>query len=120
MRGKTPPVFHSFVVFSIENDEGQILEKFAQCNNCGIIHRVYDVCKSELIKREQHPMIQTFSDISLSIPSELSSILTTYKCDIATWEHVQFIYSNEKWGEFTIVSREYDDGVTNGKRLIIE
>lgn len=120
MRGKTPPVFHSFVVFSIENDEGQILEKFAQCNNCGIIHRVYDICKSELIKREQHPMIQTFSDISLSIPSELSSILTTYKCDIATWEHVQFIYSNEKWGEFTIVSREYENGITNGKRLIIE
>lgn len=120
MRGKSPPVFHSFVAFSIENDERQILEKFSQCNNCGIIHRVYDICKSELIRREQHPMIQTFSDISLSIPSELSSILSTYKCDIATWEHVQFIYANERWGDFTIVAREYDNGVTNGKRLIVD
>ena len=120
MRGKNPPIFHSFVAFSIENDEGQILEKFSQCSNCGIVHRVYDICKSELTKREQHTMVQTFSDVSLSIPSELTSVLTTYKCDIATWEHVQFIYMNEKWGDFTIVSREYDNGVTNGKRLIVD
>jgi hypothetical protein len=120
MRGVTPPLFHSFIAFSVVSDDGSVLEKFSQCNNCGIIHRIYDICKSELLKKESHVLIQTFSDISLSIPSEVSSILTTYKCDIATWEHVQFIFQNELWGLNSVVSKEYENGTTQGKRLIIE
>jgi hypothetical protein len=120
MRGKNPPLFHSFVVFSILDDEENVQEKFAQCNNCGIIHRVYDICKSELTKKESHGAIQTIADISLSLPTELNSILTTYKCDISIWEHVQFIYLFGKWGESAVVSKEIEDGKVNGKRLIIE
>ena len=120
MRGKTPPLFHSFIVFSVILEDESVAEKFAQCNNCGIIHRVYDICKSDLLKKETHAMVQNFSDISLSIPSELSSILSAYKCDIATWEHVQFIFHNEKWGENVIISREFENGKTIGKKLIIE
>ena len=120
MRGKNPPLFHSFIVFSTILDDDTVAEKFAQCNNCGIIHRVYDICRSELLKRESHVMVQTFEDISLSLPSELSSILSTYKCDIATWEHVQFIFHSEKWGENVVISREFENGKTVGKKLVIE
>jgi hypothetical protein len=119
MKGKNSPIFHSFVVFSIVSDDGLVLEKFSQCNNCGVIHRVYDICKSELLKKEQHASIQTILDISLSLPTELNNILTTYQCDIAIWEHIQFIFSNKKWGEHVILTRETEDGVTNGKRLVI-
>lgn len=120
MKGKEKAIFHSFVVFSNINDDGDVLEKFSQCNNCGAIHRVYDICKSEILKKESHILVQTIQDVSLSIPSELSSILVTYKCEIATWEHVQFIYLNQLWGEYTLVSRETENGITIGKRLIIE
>lgn len=120
MKGKNPPIFHSFIVFSIILDDSSVVEKFSQCNNCGIIHRVYDICKSELLKKEQHISVQTITDIGLSLPSELSNILVTYKCDIATWEHVQFIFENEKWGESIVVAREIENGVTNGKRLVID
>lgn len=120
MRGKNPPLFHSFVVFSVIDDEGIVQEKFAQCNNCGIVHRVYDVCKSELTNKESHASLPTISDISLSLPSELNSVLSTYKCDISIWEHVQFIYLLERWGESVVVSKEIDNGTVNGKRLLIE
>ena len=42
------PPFHRFVVFSIVDDSDDVVEKFSQCNNCGIVHRVYDICKSEI------------------------------------------------------------------------
>ena len=120
MKGKNPPVFHSFIVFSIVSVDSSVLEKFAQCNNCGIIHRVYDICKSELLKKEQHVSVQSIADVGLSLPSELNNILVTYKCDIATWEHVQFIFENEKWGESIVIAREIEDGITNGKRLVVD
>lgn len=97
-----------------------VQEKFAQCNNCGIVHRVYDICKSELTNKESHASLPTIKDISLSLPSELNSVLSTYKCDISVWEHVQFIYLLERWGESVVISKEIDEGTINGKRLLIE
>jgi hypothetical protein len=112
-------VFHSFIVFSQITDEGEALEKLAQCNNCGVIHRVYDICKSEIMKKEAHAAIVTEQDIALSLPSELSGILASYSCDVATWENVHFIYSNQAWNEGVILTREEEKGVWSGKRLIV-
>lgn len=113
------PIFHSFVVFSIIEDSGEVKEKIAQCNSCGSIHRVYDICKSEILKKENHISVISEMDISLSLPSELSGILASYSCDISTWEHVHFIYSNQKWGEGTNLNREGDSESYSGKRLTI-
>ena len=44
---KTKPLYHKFVVFSLLEDEN-IEEKYVTCNNCDIVHRVYDICKSEI------------------------------------------------------------------------
>lgn len=120
MKNKNPIIFHSFVVFSTINDEGSVNEKFSQCNNCGVIHRIYDICKSEIISKESHAAVQTAYDVSLSIPTELSNILTTYKCDISSWEHVQFIYENELWGEKIILVKETNENDISGKFLVIE
>ena len=60
------------------------------------------------------------SDISLMLPSELVGVLTSYKCDIATWEQVHFIVSNARWGETVVVTREETDGNVVGKLLTIE
>ena len=50
-----PPV-HKFVVFSALNEEGNVVTKYAQCNNCGVIHKVTDLCTSEIIpgRSEEH------------------------------------------------------------------
>ena len=120
MKNKNPIIFHSFVVFSVVKDDGATQEKFSQCNNCGVIHRVYDICKSEIMPKESHAAVQTSYDVSLSTPTELSNILTTYKCDISLWEHAQFIYENELWGEKIILLKENNESEVSGKFLSIE
>lgn len=113
------PPNHSFVVFSLINDDESVVEKQAQCNNCGVIHRVYDICRSEILPREKSGSIMTEKDISLMIPTALSELLLNYSCDISTWEHAHYIITYQKWGESIILSKENADGFCNGKKLTI-
>lgn len=114
------PVFHSFVVFSILNDDGQVQQKDAICNNCGVVHKILDICKSEITTKEKSSAIISIDDIKLMIPSELGNVLSNYKCDLATWELAHFIFENERWGEKVILSRENENGDTKGKLMTIE
>ena len=47
-KNKTRPVFHKFKVFSQIDENDSIKEKYVICNNCDIVHRVFEVCKSEI------------------------------------------------------------------------
>jgi len=119
LKGEKNPIFHSFPVFSTIGDDGEVIEKIAQCNNCGSIHKVVDICRSEILPKENHSSVITEQDISLMIPTELSGILSAYQCDISSWEHAHFIYSNSDWGQSIVLSRKFEDGSHNGKRLVI-
>jgi len=114
------PVYHSFVVFSVLDDGGNVIPKDAECTNCGVIHSVIDFCKSEITTKEKSSSIITVKDISLMIPSELSNVLAAYDCDIATWEQAHFIYSNSRWGERIILNRQSEEGKAKGKTLTFE
>lgn len=114
------PVYHSFIVFSVVDDGGNVISKDAECTNCGVIHKIVDICKSEITTKEKSSSIITIKDISLMIPSDLSNVLTTYDCDVATWEHAHFIYTNQKWGEKVVLTRQTEDGTTKGKILTFE
>lgn len=114
------PVYHSFIVFSVVDDGGNVIPKDAECTNCGVIHKVIDICKSEITTKEKSSAIITAKDISLMIPSDLSNLLANYDCDIATWEHAHFIYSNQKWGEKTILTRQTEEDTVKGKMLTFE
>jgi hypothetical protein len=114
------PVFHKFAVFSILDEDSDIVQpKFAQCNNCGIVHKVVDVCKSELTSKEESKTLPSIIDIRLSLPKSLSEVLDSYQCDVSTWEHAEWIYLNKIWDSWIILTREEDeDGDLHGKRLI--
>jgi len=114
------PVYHSFVVFSVLDDGGNVIPKDAECTNCGVIHSVIDFCKSEITTKEKSSSIITVKDISLMIPTELSNVLASYECDIATWEQAHFIYSNQRWGERIVLTRQSEDGKVKGKTLTFE
>ena len=120
LRKLPDPVYHSFIVFSVVDDGGNVISKDAECTNCGVIHKVTDICKSEITTKEKSSAIITQKDISLMIPSDLTNVLATYDCDIATWEQAHFIYTNQKWGEKIIVSRQVEDGSVKGKMLTFE
>jgi hypothetical protein len=114
------PPNHSFVVFSLINDDESVVEKYSQCNNCGVIHRVYDLCKSEILSKEKNSSIITEKDIAMMIPSSLSELLLNYSCDISVWEQAHFIVSYQRWGESIVITKETSDGVCNGKKLTIQ
>jgi hypothetical protein len=113
------PPLHQFMVFSIVDDDDSVIPKYAQCNNCGIIHKVIDLCRSEIIKKEGSESILTIDDIKISFDERLVSTLERYGCDLPTWEAVQFIIDNERWGENVTISREEVDNGINIKNIRI-
>jgi len=103
-----PPLFHQFLVFSVlENDI--IRPKIVQCQNCGIIHRIVDIGKSDIIEGREHmSSILTMDDVKASLSPRIVSILETHNADLAIYEHVAFIIENERWGDFVVLATDYD------------
>ena len=119
-RRRDVPVFHKFPVFSKIDDQDIVEEKVVQCENCGTIHRVYDICKSEIIPgKDDSRVALTIEDIKISMSDKLSNILDSYDCDISLWEHVEFIIENEEWGSEVILKRESQADSTSLKILQI-
>jgi hypothetical protein len=112
------PVFHKFVVFSLIDDSDTVQPKFAQCNNCGIVHKVVDLCKSELTSKEDTKSVSTIQDIELSIGVDLAALLKSYNCDLATWEQTEWIVLSKAYDNFIILSKEEIDDEIHGKRLL--
>jgi hypothetical protein len=118
-RNTNPPIFHKFVVFSIVEDD-VVKEKIVQCNNCGILHRVVDHCKSEIIHgKESSSAVRTVEDVEINIPEKLAAYLKSQNVDIATWEQVEWILDNPQEVEIVIRRDEQGDR-TNLKILTIK
>jgi hypothetical protein len=107
-------------VFSIIDDSDTVVPKYAQCNNCGVVHKVYDICKSEIVQgKDEINTLCTIDDISLTIPEDIRGVLESYQVDLSGWEHVQFILKNKKWGEQVVLRKETINDEIQGKILII-
>lgn len=111
--------YHKFVVFSIIDDSNTVIPKHAKCNNCGVIHNVIDICRSEIITGFEENACITKKDISLMIPSDLTKILETYDADLATWENALFNYENKLVDKILILSRDEEEGRAFGKCMKI-
>ena len=113
------PVFHKFIVFSVmENDT--VIPKYVQCNNCNVVHKVYDLCKSEIVPgRDELRTVMTVDDMRYSVHSDLRDLLTVYKCDLPVWEHVKFCLEESLWGEKIVLTRDTVEDEITGKILTI-
>ena len=105
-RKQANPPYHRFVVFSMLDDSDTAILKHARCNNCGVIHQVIDVCKSEILMGQEVGAVMTSEDCGIMLPSGVKQVLETYGCEVPDWEHALYILQNEKWGDFIIVNRE--------------
>lgn len=114
------PVFHKFIVFSvIENDV--VVPTYVQCNNCNAVHKIYDLCKSEMIPgRDELRTVSTIQEAQIGMPGDLVSLLETYDCDLPTWQNAAFILNEEQWGSRVILTRDTIDDETQGKLLTIK
>ena len=119
------PPLHEFPVFSIVEsddeieDSDNVIVKYSQCPNCGIIHKVIDICESIVVDKENLSSIVTVDDVKVSLDEKLIEILEKYESDIAKWEHAKFIIENELWGSFINLTSETDrkSGLKQGKYI---
>lgn len=119
-KNKKDPINHQFVVFSIIDNNDNVKVKFSQCNNCGIIHKIIDICKSEIIpSKENLNSILSIDDIKTSLPSNLVDILERNQLDLPYWEQAKFIFENKKWGEFVLLAQEEEQSIKQGKYVRI-
>lgn len=116
---ENPPA-HKFIVFSEILEDGNVKIKYTQCNNCGVIHRVTDLCRSDILSsKESIGSLIKIEDIRPSIHQNFVSVLDSNYADIATWEAVQFIIENKKWGEFVVLTSETEENEIHGKYIRI-
>lgn len=114
-----PPV-HQFIVFSVLDNEGTISPKYTQCNNCGVIHKVTDICRSEIQSgKENMNSLIKIEDIRPCIHPNFSAILESNNADLATWEAVQFIVENKQWGGHVVLTTDTDGEEIHGKYMRI-
>lgn len=100
------PVFHNFVVFSTVNCDDSVNVKFVTCNNCGVIHRVHDICKSEILYgNDDVKSLITIDDLRSDIPTKITNVLDSYACDIPVWEEVKFALDNENFNRQIILNK---------------
>lgn len=113
-------LFHKFTVFSsIDKDSDTVITHYANCNNCGATHKIFDICKSEIVHgSEDAASVVTIQDFSLSLPKELFETLAQYNCDVADYQHAQHIIDSESWGEHIVLKREEVDDKLQGKLLV--
>ena len=100
LKKRDNPPLHKFVVFSKINNPDQVEEKFVSCNNCGILHKVYDLCRSEIVKNvEGTSASMTIDDIIMMLPESIGKILSQYERDLPDYEHALFMIEEEQKGE---------------------
>ena len=119
-KNRPNPVYHKFLVHSVIDDGDTVVPKFVQCNNCGVIHNVIDVCKSEIISGREDIVLLSKEDITLMIPSSIANILNQYNCELPLWEKALWIFQEEKFGESVVIDKKENEEEVSGKRLTIE
>ena len=113
-------VYHKFPVYSKIDENGKIIEKIVQCNNCGVIHKVLDVCKSEILSgKDENLSMISISDIEFQLSERLANLLKQNNCDITVWEHVLDVIEEERWGEHVVLSRQIIESDEHVKVIII-
>jgi hypothetical protein len=114
-----PVIFHKFVVFSVIDIDGSCIPSYAQCNNCGVIHRVTEIGKSEIVRKEASQAIKSIDDIKLSLPTRLVGLLEQAEVDLPTWQEAEFIIHNKMWGRVVLLSKEQEGQLMSGKYVLI-
>ena len=109
-KSKTPIQYHKFVVYSKIDEKGGIIPKYVNCNNCGITHFVYEICKSEIkIGKEDLPTIRKIEDIKFSLPERLVSFLESYNQEVYVYEKIEDIIDKSIFPSEIILKREIID-----------
>lgn len=117
MKNRTDPPLHKFIVFSVQRNN-KIVEKMVTCNNCGIVHQVFEVCKSTILQNlEGTNSSVTIDDIILQLPETVGKLLSSYGKDLPDFEHTKFMLDENMVDDFVVLTQEFNEGRKSGKVL---
>ena len=115
-RKRDNKVFHKIEVFSLISEEDEVQEKFIVCDNCGVVHKVFDLCRSEIqTKHESITSVRTIPEIKMSLDDKISDLLEENNCHVSTWEYIEHVIDNNIVGLPVVISRENIKGKTSVK-----
>lgn len=114
------PPQHEFIVFSVyDNYPDSLIKKYAQCNNCGVIHEIDKICSSKILHKDELRSIRTLEEIKLSLPDKILFVLDKHNVDYSTYEAVEYILQQELWGDRVLLTKDVLDTNINVKYLNI-
>ena len=109
-KNKTPTVYHRFVVYNKVDENGSVLPKYVNCNNCGITHFVYEICKSEIkVGKEDLSTVRKINEVKLSLPKKLVKFLESYEVETFVYEKIEDSISKSIFPTEVILKREIID-----------
>lgn len=117
-KNKSKTVFHKFPVFSLLEDDDSIKEKYVVCNNCDIVHRVYEVSKSEIKWGNEglKSLVTTKEDLKFNFESQgltdLVTVLNANMIDISEWEYIDYVLENNIDGQVVLEKNEMDNNIS--------
>jgi hypothetical protein len=117
-RNRKDPVFHKFVAFGVIDDSDTLISKYINCNHCSAVHKIYDVCKSEIVVgKEDLNSVVSIDDLTVMMPEDIVSVLESYNCNLPEYEHAFHILQNKLFSESVTLTRDIMENEVLGKRL---
>ena len=92
-------------------------EKYIICENCDIVHKVYEVFKSELKWGIEglNSLVLTKDDIKFNLISQgydrLVDVLEKNQLHVSDWELTEFLIENELSGTVILEKNETDNNI---------
>lgn len=118
-RKMADPPFHKFIVFSEIDENAKIVPSFAQCPNCGVVHKVEEVGISKVLKKEELASVLKPEEIKDSLPGKLKEAISGYELELHQLQELAFVIENKAWGKSVILTKESGDGLISGKYIQI-
>ena len=123
-KNRTKPVYHKFPVFSML-EEDSIKEKYVLCNNCDIVHRVFEINKSEIKWGNEgyQSLVTTKEDVKFNLENSglerLVTILEVNNIDLSDWELIEYLLDHNLSGSVVLDKKEIENFI-NYKYLEIK
>jgi len=116
----TKIIYHKFPVFSLIDEESNTLKhKYVSCNNCDIIHKVFDINKSNIMwgKEGYKTYVITKDDIRITLEQEgltdIVNLLYSADCDVSIWELTNYVFENNIEDQIIVIeSQEIENNVS--------
>jgi hypothetical protein len=102
------------------DENGIVNPKLVMCNNCERIHRVTDICKSNILHDGSGRFgIRTVDDVKSGLPTSLVKLVDKNEISLPVWEEIEYKFKN-KDSSPTILGKEHIKGDVFGKYLEIK